>query len=157
MSTEQKTGWGFQNDNDDSLKSKQGGKFGLNNANITKFEYNGNAGKDESPADAIDITVAIGDKEYRTRIYDITGDLFKGDNKIFSIALASIIAKVIRDKKMITLAKKYSNYHFEIHKGYPTKLHRKLLKKYGPCKIHRKSYKPVRIIIQKSKVKIKNE
>ena len=82
MSTEQKTGWGFQNDNDDSLKSKQGGKFGLNNANITKFEYNGNAGKDESPADAIDITVAIGDKEYRTRIYDITGDLFKGDNKI---------------------------------------------------------------------------
>ena len=81
MSTE-KTAWGFQNDNDDSLKSKTGGKFGLNNANITKFEYNPNAGKDESAADAIDITVAIGDKEYRTRIYDITGDLFKGDNKI---------------------------------------------------------------------------
>jgi len=83
--------------------------------------------------------------------------IVKGDNKIFSIALASIIAKVIRDKKMITLAKKYPHYYFEIHKGYPTKLHRKLLKKYGPCKIHRKSYKPVRIIIQKSKVKIKNE
>lgn len=82
MSTEQKTAWGFQNDNDDSLKSKQGGAFGLNNANITVFEYNPNAGKDESPADAIDITVAIGDKEYRARIYDITGDLFKGDNKI---------------------------------------------------------------------------
>jgi len=82
MSTEQKTGWGFQNDNDETLKSKQGGKFGLNHAHITKFEYNGLAGKDESPADAIDITVAIGDKEYRTRIYDITGDLFKGDNKI---------------------------------------------------------------------------
>ena len=81
--------------------------------------------------------------------------IIKGDDKILSIALASIIAKVIRDKKMITLAKKYSNYHFEIHKGYPTKLHRKLLKKYGPCKIHRKSYKPVQIIIQKSKVKIK--
>jgi len=76
--------------------------------------------------------------------------IIKGDDKILSIALASIIAKVIRDKKMITLAKKYSNYHFEIHKGYPTKLHRKLLKKYGPCEIHRKSYKPVRIIIQKS-------
>lgn len=77
-----KTAWGFQNDNDDSLKTKLGGKFGLNNAFITKFEYNGAAGKDESPADAIDITVAIGDKEFRTRVYDITGDLFKGDNKI---------------------------------------------------------------------------
>ena len=81
MSTEQ-TAWGFQSDTDDSLKSKQGGKFGLNPANITVLEYNPNAGKDESPADAIDITLAIGDKEYRTRIYDITGDLFKGDNKI---------------------------------------------------------------------------
>lgn len=81
MSTEQ-TAWGFQSDTDDSLKSKTGGKFGLNNANITVFEYNPNAGKDESPADAIDITVAVGDKEYRTRVYDITGDLFKGDNKI---------------------------------------------------------------------------
>ena len=77
--------------------------------------------------------------------------IIKGDDKILSIALASIIAKVIRDKKMITLAKKYSNYHFEIHKGYPTKLHRKLLKKYGPCKIHRKSYKPVRKIIKNLK------
>ena len=81
--------------------------------------------------------------------------IIKGDDKILSIALASIIAKVIRDKIMITLAKKYPHYHFEIHKGYPTKLHRKLLKKYGPCKIHRKSYKPVRIIIQKSKLKLK--
>jgi ribonuclease HII len=77
--------------------------------------------------------------------------IIKGDDKVFSIALASIIAKVIRDKKMIILAKKYSNYHFEIHKGYPTKLHRKLLKKYGPCKIHRKSYKPVRKIIKNLK------
>lgn len=70
--------------------------------------------------------------------------IIKGDDKILSIALASIIAKVTRDRKMITLAKKYPNYHFEIHKGYPTKLHRKLLKKYGSCQIHRKSYKPVK-------------
>jgi ribonuclease HII len=67
--------------------------------------------------------------------------IIKGDDKILSIALASIIAKVIRDKKIITLAKKYPHYHFEIHKGYPTKLHRKLLKKYGPCKIHRRTFK----------------
>lgn len=83
MSTEvTKTAWGFQNDNDESLKSKTGGKFGLNEGFITKFEYNANAGKDESPADAIDITAVVGEREYRLRVYDITGDLFKGDNKI---------------------------------------------------------------------------
>ena len=80
--SEVKNGWGYQDDNDDKLKSKQGGKFGLNNATITKLEYNPNAGKDESAADAVDITVLVADKEYRSRIYDITGDLFKGDNKI---------------------------------------------------------------------------
>ena len=81
MSTE-KTSWGYQSDNDESLKSKVGGRFGLNTATISKFEYNPNGGKDESPADCIDLTVNIGDKEYRTRVYDITGDLFKGDAKI---------------------------------------------------------------------------
>lgn len=80
--SEVKNAWGYQDDNDDKLKSKQGGKFGLNSATITKLEYNPNAGKDESAADAVDITVLVADKEYRSRIYDITGDLFKGDNKI---------------------------------------------------------------------------
>ena len=81
MSTE-KTAWGFQSDNDKSLTTAQGGKFGLNKATISKFEYNANAGKDESAADAIDLTVKIGDKEYRSRIYDITGPLFKGESSI---------------------------------------------------------------------------
>jgi len=54
--------------------------------------------------------------------------IIKGDTKIASIALASVIAKVIRDKKMIALAQRYPRYHFEIHKGYPTKLHLKLIK-----------------------------
>lgn len=70
--------------------------------------------------------------------------IIKGDNKIFSIALASIIAKVKRDQKIITLAKQYPQYHFEIHKGYPTRNHLQLLKKYGPSPIHRKSYQPVK-------------
>jgi len=70
--------------------------------------------------------------------------IVKGDDKIFSIALASIIAKVKRDKKMIALSKKYPQYKFDIHKGYPTKLHRHLIKKYGPAKIHRKSYQPIK-------------
>ena len=80
--SEVKTGWGYQNDNDGSLISKQGGVFGLNKANITVFEYNGLAGKDGAASDAIDITVAIGDKEFRSRIYDITGDLFKGNETV---------------------------------------------------------------------------
>jgi len=67
--------------------------------------------------------------------------IIKGDEKISSIALASVIAKVIRDRKMIALAKKYPQYKFEIHKGYPTKLHKSLIKKYGICEIHRKSFK----------------
>ena len=80
--SEVKSAWGFQSDNDESLKSKQGGKFGLNNANITVLQFNPNAGKDGSAAEAVDITVSIGDKEFRSRIYDITGDLYKGDTMI---------------------------------------------------------------------------
>jgi len=78
----------------------------------------------------------------------------KGDDKIFSIALASIVAKVIRDRKMKKLSLQYPKYHFHQHKGYGTKLHQKLIKKYGPCEIHRRSYKPIRKIIQKSKIKM---
>ncbi|MFA6437378.1 MAG: ribonuclease HII [Candidatus Paceibacterota bacterium] len=64
-----------------------------------------------------------------------------GDGKSIIIAAASIIAKETRDDIMRRLAKKYPKYSFEKHKGYGTKLHRKMIKKYGPCKIHRKSFK----------------
>jgi len=70
--------------------------------------------------------------------------IVKGDDKIFSIALASIIAKVTRDRKMEKLSLQYPEYYFHQHKGYGTKLHKKLIKKYGPCKIHRKSYRPIK-------------
>ena len=70
--------------------------------------------------------------------------IVKGDNKIFSIALASIIAKVTRDRKMEKLSLQYPKYYFHQHKGYGTKLHKKLIKKYGPCEIHRKSYRPIK-------------
>jgi len=70
--------------------------------------------------------------------------IVKGDDKIFSIALASIIAKVTRDRKMKKLSLLYPEYYFHQHKGYGTKLHKKLIKKYGPCKIHRKSYRPIK-------------
>ncbi len=72
--------------------------------------------------------------------------IIKADAKVFSCAAASILAKVARDRIMLRYSKKYPKYKFDIHKGYPTKMHRKLLKKHGPCKIHRKSFGPVKAL-----------
>lgn len=70
--------------------------------------------------------------------------IIKADEKVFSCILASIIAKVTRDRIMQKYHKKYPRYGFDRHKGYPTKYHLKMLRKYRPCKIHRKSFKPVK-------------
>lgn len=70
--------------------------------------------------------------------------IIKGDTLSASIAAASIIAKVKRDEIMEKLAFIYPEYGFEKHKGYPTKLHLESLYKFGPCKLHRKTYKPVK-------------
>jgi len=67
--------------------------------------------------------------------------IIKADEKVFSCAAASILAKVWRDRLMLRYHKKYPRYGFDKHKGYPTKYHFKMLKKYGPCVIHRKSFK----------------
>lgn len=69
--------------------------------------------------------------------------IVKGDGKSFSIAAASVIAKVSRDRLMLEYAEKYPEYGFERHKGYGTKQHLEALRKYGPCPIHRKSFAPV--------------
>jgi len=69
--------------------------------------------------------------------------IIKADQKVFSCSAASIIAKVTRDKIMVKYHKKYPNFGFKKHKGYPTKFHFKMLKKYGPCRIHRKTFWPV--------------
>lgn len=69
--------------------------------------------------------------------------IIKGDNRIKSIAAASIVAKVSRDKKMEEYHNEYPNYHFDKNKGYGTREHREALEKYGACPLHRKSYKPV--------------
>jgi len=71
----------------------------------------------------------------------------KADEKVFSCAAASIIAKVTRDRIMVKYNKKYPKYGFDLHKGYPTKLHIKMLRKYGSCKIHRKSFQPVKKLL----------
>jgi ribonuclease HII len=64
----------------------------------------------------------------------------KGDGRSANIAAASILAKVSRDRYMEEMAELYPEYQFEKHKGYPTKLHYELLRKYGPCPIHRRSF-----------------
>lgn len=63
-----------------------------------------------------------------------------GDGLSPSIAAASILAKVSRDRYMIEMAQCYPNYGFELHKGYPTKRHYELLRQFGPCPIHRRSF-----------------
>lgn len=75
--------------------------------------------------------------------------IIKGDAKSISIAAASILAKVTRDRLMDEYAKIYPQYGFEKHKGYVTKMHKEALEKYGVCPIHRKSFAPVKKIISK--------
>lgn len=66
--------------------------------------------------------------------------IIKGDEKISVISLASIVAKVTRDRYMVKLAMKYPEYAFDVHKGYGTLIHRMAIKKSGISKIHRKTF-----------------
>ncbi len=75
--------------------------------------------------------------------------LVKGDAKALSVAAASMLAKVTRDNYCLELDKKYPIYKIAKHKGYPTKEHLEILKKYGPIKgVYRYSYAPVKKIIE---------
>jgi ribonuclease HII len=69
--------------------------------------------------------------------------LIKGDCRSHSIAAASILAKVTRDRLMRELHEKYPQYNFQKHKGYGTSEHLALLREYGPCDAHRKTFNPV--------------
>ena len=70
--------------------------------------------------------------------------IVKGDQLIAEISAASILAKVTRDREMEKHHKYSPQYGFNQHKGYPTAQHITALREYGPCELHRKSYKPVR-------------
>jgi len=69
--------------------------------------------------------------------------IIKGDQRVFSIAAASIIAKVTRDRIMRQMHKKYPEYGFDRHKGYGTAAHLLAIENFGPCKIHRKTFWPI--------------
>lgn len=76
--------------------------------------------------------------------------IIKGDQKSITIAAASVIAKVTRDRIMYELDKKYPEYEFAKHKGYPTKRHLEIIDKYGILDIYRKTFKPVKDILERT-------
>lgn len=79
-----------------------------------------------------------------------TTSIIKGDAKSISIAAASVIAKVVRDRMMIELDKEYPMYGFAKHKGYPTKAHVEAINKYGLIDGYRKTYGPVKEVLEKN-------
>jgi len=92
-------------------------------------------GGDYILADALDLTKHIECEQEA---------IIKGDQKVYSISCASVIAKVTRDNLMSALGGEYNKYYFFKHKGYGTKLHQEMLAKHGVSNIHRLSYKPVK-------------
>ena len=94
--------------------------------------------------------VVLIDAEKVPKIKVKTESIIKGDAKSISIAAASILAKVARDRYMIEIANKYPEYHFDNNKGYGTIEHLKAIQKFGPIKdFHRFSYRPIKEIIKK--------
>ncbi len=85
-----------------------------------------------------DIALVDGNRKPKTGIEEMT--LVKGDAKSISIAAASILAKVSRDRYLMELDEKYPEYQFSRHKGYPTKLHYEMIKEHGISPVHRLSF-----------------
>jgi ribonuclease HII len=88
-----------------------------------------------------DILLIDGNQKIESPIEQWT--IVKGDAKSLSIAAASILAKVTRDRIMKNYHQQYPQYEFSRHKGYGTKRHRELIVKHGPCPIHRKTFRGV--------------
>lgn len=87
-------------------------------------------------------TIVLVDGKYEIKGLELKQlPIVKGDQKVFSIACASLLAKVFRDKMMVRYSKKFSEYGFERHKGYGTKFHRVMFLKYGRSPIHRLSFR----------------
>ncbi len=85
-----------------------------------------------------DLAYIDGNQYPKTGVKEVT--IIKGDSKCMSVAAASIIAKVSRDRFMMKIAEEYPEYQFEKHKGYGTKLHYEMIEKYGVSPVHRKSF-----------------
>lgn len=116
----------------DQINPKQASKLAMKRA-VEKFKHQ--------------IELVITDFE-KIEINFAQINLIKGDQKSINVAAASILAKLERDNYMKKISSNYPQYHFEIHKGYSTKMHQKALELYGTCPIHRLSYKNVQKILK---------
>ena len=89
-----------------------------------------------------DFALIDGNRDHGSRCAIVTPHktIVKGDSLSISVAAASILAKVSRDRYMKEMAAVYPQYEFERHKGYPTKRHYQLLREFGPCLIHRRTF-----------------
>jgi len=76
-----------------------------------------------------------------------TRAIVAGDARVKAISAASILAKTVRDGEMVRLAAAYPQYGFDRHKGYPTLEHLECLHRFGPCAAHRRSFRPVRVLL----------
>lgn len=85
-----------------------------------------------------DLAYIDGNQYPKTGVKEVT--IVKGDSKCMSVAAASIIAKVSRDRFMLEIAEEYPQYEFAKHKGYGTKLHYEMIEKYGVSPVHRRSF-----------------
>ena len=81
-----------------------------------------------------------------------TKTIVRGDTKVAAISAASILAKVARDNLMVSASKDYPEYGFDRHKGYGTREHMFALEQYGPSKLHRRTFAPVRDLLVKDEV-----
>jgi len=94
--------------------------------------------------------IALVDGNQRPRLACRVEAIVKGDSKVAAISAASILAKVERDRLMRALHELYPLYGFDQHKGYPTASHLALLRQHGPCPEHRRSFGPVKLVLDQS-------
>ena len=91
---------------------------------------------------------ALIDGNYRFKLPCMVETAVGGDGLSLSVAAASILAKTTRDQMMVEMDAQYSVYGFASHKGYGSAQHRKALAEYGPCALHRRSYAPIRALLE---------
>jgi len=91
---------------------------------------------------------ALVDGNYRFKLPCAVTPVVKGDSRSLSIAAASILAKTARDRLMIEMDTTYPGYGFASHKGYNAPIHQKALKTLGPCPAHRRSWAPIKALLE---------
>ncbi len=116
----------------------------INILNATKMAMQKAVFSLEKKIGVVDLLLIDGNFGIESRINQKS--IIRGDEMIFQIKLASIIAKVSRDKIMMNYHQQYPKYSFDRNKGYGTFFHRSMLSKIGPCKIHRNSFAPLKYL-----------